>query len=139
MHDKQRQASREARTTINALSVLNNWEYMPISEIVISYFKRNGKDIKFRSGRSPYLKPAIEVRDHHIKVSVYKDPNQDPDDPNTQLHIAFFLVCWVCDVYAPLPGMLKMEQEINPISRMDSLDPYVKAAEYLLSQLKHKK
>lgn len=46
MHDKQRQASREARTTINALSVLNNWEYMPISEIVISYFKRNGKDIK---------------------------------------------------------------------------------------------
>ena len=112
---------------------------MPISEIVINYFKCNGKDIKFRSGRSPYLKPAIEVRDHHIKVSVYKDPNQDPDDPNTQLHIAFFLVCWVCDVYAPLPGMLKMEQEINPISRMDSLDPYVKAAEYLLSQLKHKK
>lgn len=138
MHEHPRQASREARKTINALSALGNWTEMTMLEIVKSHGKRIGKEMRLYPNREPYLMPCVSIREHHIKISVHKDPIKHPDDPHTQLHMAIFFVCLVCEVYTSLSEMPDIWLNINPVSKIDTCDPYVQVAQYILSQLKNK-
>ncbi len=136
MHENTRQASREARKTINALSALGNWKDMTMLEVLEAHGKNIGKDIRFYSSREPYLMPWVSIREHHIKVMVYKNPLINPDDPHTQLHMAIVFVCLACDVYMYLPGLSDVWPDIDPVSKIDNNDPYVQEAQYILSQLK---